>query len=37
LNFAKIEAILGNASLYVDMENFGFDNSYSALYPIIDG
>ena len=33
LTFALNEAILGNASLYQDMTNYGFDNSYSSLYP----
>jgi leukotriene-A4 hydrolase len=35
-NFAKTEAILGNASLWTDISNYGTNSSYSALYPIID-
>ena len=37
INFAKTEAILGNASMVNDMMNYGMTNSYSSLYPIIDG
>lgn len=36
-DFAKIEAQLGNVSLWIDMENFGLNNSYSALYPVLNG
>jgi leukotriene-A4 hydrolase len=36
-NFAKCEAILGNSSLYNDINNYGVDNSYSSLYPVLDG
>ena len=35
--FAKVEAFLGNASMVSDMRNYGFDNSFSALYPEIAG
>ena len=31
------EAILGNQSLYDDINNYGVSNSYSSLYPILDG
>jgi leukotriene-A4 hydrolase len=34
-NFAKVEAILGNASLWSDIANYGVDNTYSALNPDI--
>ena len=36
-NFAKVEALLGDASMKDDMESFGYDNSYSALYPVLNG
>lgn len=32
-----IEAQLGNVSLWVDIMNYGIDNSYSSLYPVLDG
>lgn len=37
LDFAKREAQLGNVSLWDDMLNFGLNNSYSALYPVMNG
>lgn len=37
VSFALNEAVLGNASLFSDMESFGFDNSYSSLYPEVAG
>jgi leukotriene-A4 hydrolase len=37
INFAKCEAILGNASLYSDINNYGLTNSYSSLYPVLNG
>lgn len=36
-NFALCEAILGNASLYTDIDNYGVTNSYSSLYPVLNG
>lgn len=36
-DFAKIEAFLGNASMVVDMTNYGFDNSYSSIHPNLNG
>ena len=33
VDFAKQENLIGNASLFSDMAGYGFDNSYSALYP----
>ena len=35
--FALIEAQLGNVSLWVDINNYGLNNSYSSLYPVLDG
>jgi leukotriene-A4 hydrolase len=36
-DFALREAQLGNVSLWIDMQNFGLNNSYSALYPVMNG
>lgn len=36
-DFAKVEAILGNASLWDDISNYGVTNSYSSLYPVLNG
>ncbi len=36
-DFALIEAQLGNVSLWVDIENYGINNSYSSLYPVLNG
>jgi aminopeptidase N len=36
-NFSLNEAILGNASLAIDIANYGPNNSYASLYPILDG
>lgn len=36
-NFAMCEAILGNSTLYVDINNYGVTNSYSSLYPVLNG
>lgn len=33
--FAKIEAQLGNVSLWDDMNSFGLSNNFSSLYPIL--
>lgn len=32
-----MEAILGNASLWEDISNYGVNNSYSALFPVLNG
>jgi len=32
-NFALCEAILGNASLYTDINNYGVSNSFSSMNP----
>lgn len=36
-SFAKIEAQLGNVSLWIDMQNYGLENSYSSLFPVLNG
>jgi len=36
-DFAKVEALLGNSSLVTDMNNYGLDNSYSTLHPVLEG
>ena len=32
-DFSKVNAYLGNISMYDDMKGYGVDNSYSSLYP----
>lgn len=36
-DFLLCEAILGNASLYTDINNYGVASSYSSLYPVLNG
>ena len=36
-DFSKTEAYLGNTSLYIDLENLGYNNSYSSLFPEFNG
>lgn len=36
-DFALIEAQLGNVDLWIDMTNYGLSNSYSSLYPQLNG
>ena len=36
-DFAKVSALLGNTSMYQDMESFGLDNSYASLHPVLRG
>ena len=36
-DFAKVEAYLGNVTMTSDVLNYGLDNSYSSLYPLING
>ncbi|CDW72343.1 peptidase family m1 containing protein [Stylonychia lemnae] len=36
-DFALLEAQLGNVDLWVDIMNYGVDNSYSSLYPQLNG
>ena len=33
--FGKVESLLGNQSFYDDMNGFGWNNSYSSLYPLV--
>ena len=35
--FSKVAAFLGNISMYEDMLGFGLNNSYSSLYPVMNG
>ena len=37
VDFGKVEALLGNTSLWVDMVSFGLNNTYSSLYPVLNG
>jgi len=36
-DFSKVAALLGNTSMYQDMVNFGLDNTYSSLHPVLRG
>ena len=36
-DFSKVSALLGNTSMYQDMENFGLTNTYSSLHPVLRG
>jgi len=36
-DFSNIAALLGNASLWEDMTNYGLNNSYSSLFPVLNG
>lgn len=36
-DFAKVEAILGTSLLKDEIISYGIDNSYSSLFPIING
>jgi len=36
-DFALIEAQLGNVSLWDDMNAYGLNNTYSSLYPVLNG
>jgi leukotriene-A4 hydrolase len=36
-DFAYTEALLGNTSLYNAMVNFGFNNTYSSIHPVLLG
>jgi leukotriene-A4 hydrolase len=36
-DFAKVEALLGNSSMYTDMKIYGLDNPYSSLHPTAKG
>lgn len=37
VDFAKVEALLGNTSMYNAMMDYGMDNVYSSLHPTLDG
>lgn len=36
-DFAKVEALLGNSSMYTDMNNYGLDSTYSSIHPVLEG
>jgi len=36
-DFAKVEALLGNSSMYTDMINYGLKNPFSSLHPTLKG
>ena len=36
-DFALIEAQLGNVDLWVDIDGFGLNSTYSSLYPVLNG
>jgi len=36
-DFAMVEALLGNSSMYTDMKNYGLQNSFSSLHPTLKG
>ena len=36
-DFSKVAALLGNTSMYQDMVNFGLNNTYSSLHPVLRG
>jgi len=36
-DFAQTEALMGNASLWDDMSNYGLDNTYSSIHPVLKG
>ena len=36
-DFGKVEAFIGNQSLWVDIVDFGLNNTYGSLYPVLDG
>ena len=36
-DFAKVEALLGNSTLWTDMKNLGLDNTYSSIHPVLQG
>lgn len=36
-DFSKVAALLGNTSMWQDMEDFGLDNTYSSLHPVLRG
>jgi len=36
-DFAQVEALLGNVSMFTDMKNYGLTNVFSSLHPTLDG
>ena len=36
-DFGLVEAFIGNQSLWVDIVDFGLNNTYGSLYPVLDG
>jgi len=36
VDFSKVNAYLGNISMYENMLSYGLDNSYASLYPVIE-
>lgn len=36
-DFAQVEALLGNSSLWSDMIGFGLDSSFASIHPVLDG
>ena len=36
-DFAKVEALLGNTTLWADMNTYGLDSTYSSIHPILEG
>jgi leukotriene-A4 hydrolase len=36
-DFAKVEALLGNTSLYNAIETIGWDNTYASIHPVLQG
>ena len=36
-DFSMVSALLGNTSMYQDQVNYGLDNSYSSLHPVLKG
>lgn len=36
-DFAKVEALLGNSTLWADMNTYGLESTYSSIHPILEG
>jgi len=36
-DFAQVEALLGNVSMFTDMKNYGMDHVFSSLHPTLKG
>ena len=36
-DFAKVESLLGNSTLWHDMNTYGLNNTYSSIHPILEG